>query len=74
MNQSSILFDVTIELKIEDDKGHIKKARETYLVEAVSVTDAEATVVNHFKNLTMEYTVKSVKQSRTVDFISNRKP
>jgi len=68
-----LLFDVTIELKTEDDKGRIKKTRETYLVEALSVTDAEATTVNHFKCIQMEYTVKSVKQSRICDAILSKK-
>lgn len=69
----NILFEVTIELKTEDDKGRIKKTRETYLVEAVSVTDAEATTVKHFEGIQMEYTVKSVKQSRICDAILIKK-
>lgn len=41
-----------------------KQVTETYLVEALSVTEAEAKVIEDFKQVTLEYEVKSVTASK----------
>lgn len=46
-----------------------KKVTETYLVEALSVTEAEAKVVEDFKGYTMDFEVKSVSVSRIIKII-----
>ncbi len=46
-----------------------KKVTETYLVEALSVTEAEAKVVNDFQGYTMDFEVKSVSSSKIIKII-----
>ena len=47
----------------EDDKGRVKKVTEQYLVDAVSVTDAEVKVVEEFDGSSLEFEVTSVFES-----------
>jgi hypothetical protein len=57
-------FQVKVQFKIEDDKGKIKKQNVLYLVDAQSVTEAEAKIV---KRLTDEgetqFEVKAASES-----------
>ena len=46
-----------------------KKTTETYLVEALSVTEAEAKVVKDFQGYTMDFEVKSVSASKIIKII-----
>ena len=46
-----------------------KRTTETYLVEALSVTEAEAKVVEEFKGYTFDFKVKSVSASRIIKII-----
>ena len=46
-----------------------KKVTETYLVEALSVTEAEAKVVEDFKGYTFDFEVKSVSASKIIKII-----
>jgi hypothetical protein len=46
-----------------------KKITETYLVEALSVTEAEAKVIEDFKGYTMDFEVKSVSASKIIKII-----
>ena len=46
-----------------------KKITETYLVEALSVTEAEAKVVEDFKGYTFDFEVKSVSTSKIIKII-----
>ena len=41
-----------------------KRITETYLVEALSVTEAEAKVIEDFKGVTFDFEVKSVTSNR----------
>ena len=59
-----------VQLEFETDKGGIKKRSETYLVNAESVTDAEAIVHNEFKDYQHEFEVKSISQSRVIDVLT----
>jgi len=55
---------------IDTQKGvKEKKVTETYLVEALSVTEAEAKVVEDFKGYTMDFEVKSVSASKIIKII-----
>ena len=47
----------------------IKKTTETYLVEAMSVTEAEAKVIEDFKGYTFDFEVKSVTASKIVKIL-----
>jgi hypothetical protein len=46
-----------------------KKATEMYLVEALSVTEAEAKVVKDFGNSTLDFEVKAVTNSKIIKII-----
>ena len=46
-----------------------KKATEIYLVEALSVTEAEAKVVKDFGNSTLDFEVKAVNNSKIIKSI-----
>jgi hypothetical protein len=46
-----------------------KKITESYLVEALSVTEAEAKVIKDFGNTTFDYEVKSVTASKIIKII-----
>ena len=46
-----------------------KKATEIYLVEAMSVTEAEAKVVRDFKGVTIDFEVKAVTNSKIIKII-----
>jgi hypothetical protein len=46
-----------------------KKTTETYLVEALSVTEAESKVIEDFKGYTFDFEVKSVTSSKIIKII-----
>jgi hypothetical protein len=46
-----------------------KKITETYLVEALSVTEAEAKVIEDFKGYSFDFEVKSVSASKIIKII-----
>lgn len=53
----------------EDDKGRVKKVTEQYLVDAVSVTDAEVKVVGEFDGSNLEFEVSAVIETKLVKVI-----
>ena len=54
---------------VDDSTGKQKKVTEMYLVEAMSVTEAEAKVVKDFGSTTLEYKVKAVSSSKIIKII-----
>ena len=52
-----------------DDKGRVKKLTEQYVVNAVSVTDAETKVVKDFENSGIEFEVGSVIETKIIKVI-----
>jgi len=68
-------FEVVVEVKTEvaDSKGNtrIKKNKENYLVDAMTVTEAEARIVGAFlKNgFSQEFNVISVRESNIIEVI-----
>ena len=66
-------FEVVVQVKTEteDSKGNVKIKRnsEVYLVDAMSVTEAEARMVKQFKDVQFEYEVVSVKNSKVLEVI-----
>lgn len=60
-------FEVTVAIEIAILKnGNPKLKKEVYLIDALSVTEAEAKLVKDFlsSSQNIDYTVKSVKESR----------
>lgn len=65
-------FEVTVEVVIAQLKnGKEKKSKEIYLVDAQSVTEAEARVVKDFEEagIQLDYKVASAKESRVLRVI-----
>jgi hypothetical protein len=56
--------------EVDTPKGpKIKKTTEMYLVEAMSVTEAEAKVIEDFKGYTFDFEVKSVTASKIIKIL-----
>lgn len=62
-------FQVSVKFKRENDKGKIKIVTERYLVDAMSVTEAEARVVKHLESSIDEYQISSAGESRIIEVI-----
>jgi hypothetical protein len=67
-------FEVTVQVKVEseDSKGNVKVKRisEIYLVDAMSVTEAEARVVKLFAKCSLDFEVVSVRGSKVLEVIN----
>ena len=62
-------FIATVKVKDENERGRITSNNEVYCVESETVTEAEAKVVKEFENYTMDYHVKSVKESKIIKIL-----
>jgi len=65
-------FEVCVELVVSIQKnGKEKKQKEVYLVDAMSVTEAEKRVIEDFENsgVQLDYKVASAKESRVLRVI-----
>jgi hypothetical protein len=63
-------FEVTVAIVVATLKnGKDKINKEVYLVDALSVTEAEAKVVAYFSNVNLDYKVISAKESRVHEVI-----
>jgi hypothetical protein len=62
-------YTVSVKVRFEDDKGKVKTKTERYLVDAMSVTEAEARVVSFMKGSMQEFEISSASQSRIIDVI-----
>ena len=62
-------YIATVKVQDENERGRITNTNETYCVEAETVTEAEAKVVKEFENYTMDYHVKSVKESKIIKIL-----
>lgn len=62
-------FTVAVQIFTDNGKGGQKKTTEQYLVDAQSVTEAEARVVKAFEdaNVQLEYEIKGATQSKIVE-------
>ena len=72
-------FEVTVTVQHEVDGGKggtkIKKVRESYLVDAMTVTEAEARVVGEFEAavISVEYEVSAARESKIIQVIESKK-
>jgi hypothetical protein len=63
-------FQVKVEFKIEDEKGRIKRQSYVYLVDAMSVTEAEARTVKYLSSQGEdEFEVKSASASKILEVL-----
>jgi hypothetical protein len=73
-------FEVLVSIKTETEgyKGalKIKNVKETYLVDAMSVTEAEARVVKLFtqSGFSQDFEVIGVKGSRVIEVVNSEEP
>lgn len=57
-------FQVKVQFRTEDDKGKIKKENVLYLVDAMSVTEAEARIIQYLTEQgEEEFEVKAASES-----------
>lgn len=64
-------FQVKVEFKTEDEKGRIKRQSVSYLVDALSVTEAEARTVKYLADQDeKDFEVKSAAASKIVEVLS----
>jgi hypothetical protein len=72
-------FEVTVTVHHEVDGGKggtkIKKVKESYLVDAMTVTEAEARVVGEFEaaGISVEYEVSAARESKIIQVIESKK-
>lgn len=59
-------YNVTVKIATENPKGGIKWMSENYLVDAVSITDAETIVHTDFNQSGLQFEVKSASISKIV--------
>ena len=62
-------YSVLVAVEVEDAKGKIKKNKENYLVDALSVTEAEAKLVQKFVDeaVQLEYEVVKVSDTKILE-------
>lgn len=65
-------YEVKVKLEIEAANNKVKTITETYLVDAQSVTEAEANTVGYFEKsqVSLDYEVTEVKPSKVIDVVS----
>ena len=63
-------FQVVVKIKREDDKGKVKTFTERYLVDALTITEAEARVVKFMEDSMLEYEISSAAESRIIQILS----
>jgi hypothetical protein len=68
-NKMAKYYSVQVAIEVEDAKGKIKKQKENYLVDAMSVTEAEAKLVNKFveEAVKLEYEVVKVSETNIIE-------
>jgi|SanBayMetagenome_1026888.scaffolds.fasta_scaffold171086_1 hypothetical protein len=63
---------VKIKFQAEDDNGKQIKFRETYLVEAITVTDAEARVTEDLMGSVIDFEIEAIQQSRITKILEDK--
>jgi hypothetical protein len=65
-------FNVKVQFRTEDDKGKVKKENINYLVDAQSVTEAEARTVQYLLDRDEEaFEVKAASEAKIAEVILN---
>jgi hypothetical protein len=61
-----------VQFEITNDQGKVKRHNRTYMVDAVSVTDAEVQVNKYLKDSIEPFEVKTISESKIVDYINEQ--
>lgn len=62
MEKTNYWYMVTTQFTTEDDNGKIKKIKESYMVKAVSPTDAESIVTKEYEGTSIEFRIVGMKE------------
>lgn len=63
-------YTVTIQFAVEDEQtGRVKKIKENYLTKAMSVTDAEASVIKDLEGTMGDFRILKIDESKFVRVI-----
>lgn len=63
-------YTVSVKVRFEDDKGKVKTKTERFLVDAMTVTEAEARAVSFMEGSQQEFEISSAAQSRIAEVIT----
>lgn len=61
-----------VQFEVTNENGRVKKQTRQYMVNAVSVTDAEVQINKYLKNSTEPFEVKTISESRILDYINEQ--
>jgi len=61
-----------VQFEVTNENGRVKKQTRQYIVNAVSVTDAEVQINKYLKNSTEPFEVKTISESRILDYINEQ--
>lgn len=61
-----------VQFEVTNENGRVKKQTRQYMVDAVSVTDAEVQINKYLKNSTEPFEVKTISESKIVDYINEQ--
>ena len=65
-------YSAKVQFEVTNENGKVKKHNRNYVVNAVSVTDAEVQVNKYLGNSTEPFEVKTVSESKIVDYINGQ--
>lgn len=66
MERVNYWYMVTTQFSTEDDNGKVKKIKETFMVKAVSPTDAETIVTKEFEGSSTSFRIVGMKEHNIV--------
>ncbi|MBC8147212.1 MAG: DUF4494 family protein [Bacteroidetes bacterium] len=64
-------YEVRVKVEIDGVSGKTKNVNEIYLIKAVSVTDAEAIINEHFKDVRLTFEVVGVKLTSIIEVLND---
>jgi len=62
-------YKVKVKEKIEDEKGKLKKQTAEYLVNALSVTEVEATITKSYVGVGFDWEITSVSETKIIEIL-----
>ena len=70
MDKNFYWYSVTVQFVVEDEQtGKVKKVKETYLVKAISITDAETQVAKDLDGMMSDYRILTATESKIMRVI-----
>jgi hypothetical protein len=60
-----------VKFEVQDENGKMKKFRENYLVEGISVTEAEALVTRDLMGEPIDFEIEGVQKSNIIKIINS---